>query len=168
MTRRRAKAPSQRQLRVGEQIRHILSQQLAHGGLRDPELAEASITVSEVRVSPDFKNATVFVAPFAGPPGEALLPALQRASSFLRQQVGRELALRNTPALRFEADPSFDEAARIDDLLRQPRVRRDLEADQDSDAVEDSDGGEDSDAGEEDDPDAPHGDGEHGGRGDGE
>jgi len=126
MTRHRAKAPSQRQLRVGEEVRHVLSQQLAHGGLRDPVLRKASITVSEVRMSPDLKAATVFVAPFAGAGMAEVLPALERAGSFLRQQIGRELSLRFTPSLRFEADTSFDEAARIESLLRQPRVRRDL------------------------------------------
>lgn len=135
MTRSRAKAPSQRQLRVGEQIRHLLSEILARDELHDPELAQANVTVSEVRVSPDLKNATAFVSPFAGGSMEAVVQALRRAAPFLQGRLGAELNLRFTPRLRFEADRSFDEAARIEALLRQPRVRRDLEGDNDTDAA---------------------------------
>lgn len=153
MTRRRSKAPSQRQLRVGEEIRHALSRILARGGLRDPVLADAAITVSEVRVSPDLKNATAFVIPLAGgagEPGEAgtesietTVAALGRAASYLRGQLGQEIELRYTPQLRFEADSSFDEAARVEALLRRPRVQRDLqrpEGDEGEDAPSDAAG----------------------------
>lgn len=89
-------------------------------------LTEASITVTEVRVSPDMKNATVFVLPLMGSGAEDAIAALRRASSFLRGQVGREMTLRHTPQLRFELDRSFDEAERIEAMLRSPRVQQDL------------------------------------------
>ena len=132
MARRRAKAPSQRQLRVGEEIRHALSRILARGGLRDPELAEANITVTEVRVSPDLKAATAFVVPFGEPEAtDDVVAALTRAAPYFRGQLGGEIDLRYTPALRFEPDRSFDEAARVEALLRQPRVQRDIAGDGD-------------------------------------
>ncbi len=132
MTRRRAKAPSQRQLRVGEQLRHTLSQILARGELRDPELAEANVTVTEVRVSPDMKAATAYVLPFADGTPEDLAAALNRAAGYFRGQLGREIDIKYTPELRFAPDRSFDEAARVDALLRKPRVRQDLEGDPDA------------------------------------
>jgi ribosome-binding factor A len=132
MARRRAKAPSQRQLRVGEELRHALSRILARADVRDPELAGRSITVTEVRMSPDLKQATVYVLPFAEGTPEALVAALGRASSYFRGQLGREIDLKFTPELRFAADRSFDEAARVDALLRKPRVRQDLAGDPDA------------------------------------
>ena len=132
MARRRTKAPSQRQLRVGEQLRHTLSQILARGDLRDPELAEANITVTEVRVSPDMKAATAYVLPFADGTPEDLAAALNRAAGYFRGQLGREVDLKYTPELRFAPDRSFDEAARVDQLLRKPRVRQDLAGDPDA------------------------------------
>lgn len=129
MARHRAKSPSQRQLRVGEELRHALSRILSRGDLRDPELADANVTVTEVRMSPDLKAATVFVLPFAEGSPDQLVAALTRAAPYFRGQLGREIDLRFTPKLRFEADHSFDEAARIDSLLRQPRVRQDLAED---------------------------------------
>lgn len=132
MARHRAKSPSQRQLRVGEELRHALSRILSRGDLRDPELAEANITVTEVRMSPDLKAATVFVVPFAEGSPEALVSALTRATPYFRGQLGREIDLRFIPKLSFEADHSFDQAARIDALLRRPRVRQDLDGDPDA------------------------------------
>jgi ribosome-binding factor A len=132
MTRRRAKTPSQRQLRVGEQLRHALSRILARGDVRDPELAEANITVTEVRMSGDLKTATAYVLPFAEGSPEALAAALTRAAPYFRGQLGREIDLKFTPELRFEPDRSFDEAARVDRLLRKPRVRQDLVHDPDA------------------------------------
>jgi ribosome-binding factor A len=145
MTRRRAKTPSQRQLRVGEEVRHALSRLLAHGGTRDPELMAANITVTEVRMSPDLKTATAFVTPFGEADTARVLPALERAAPYLRSQVGQALRLRYTPALRFRADTSFDEAAHIDELLKSPRVQRDLadtqtEHDGDGKTAPDTDG----------------------------
>jgi len=126
MTRRRAKTPSQRQLRVGEEVRHALSRLLAHGGTRDPELMAAKITVTEVRMSADLKSATAFVTPFGEDDASRVMPALERATPYLRSRIGQALKLRYTPELRFKPDTSFDEAARIDALLRKPRVQRDL------------------------------------------
>lgn len=137
MTQRRDKTPSQRQLRVGEEIRHALSRILTHSGPRDPELMTANITVTEVRVSPDLKAATVFVTPFGETHHDRILPALQRATPYLRSKLGEEIRLRYTPQLSFKADTSFDEAARIDELLRKPRVKRDLENDNGTDGEED-------------------------------
>jgi ribosome-binding factor A len=127
MTRSRGSAPSQRQLRVGEEIRHSLVQIFARGELRDPELAEAAVTVTEVRVSPDLKAATVFVTPFGGGDAAALIKALKRAAPFLRRELARSAVLRVAPSLRFEPDRSFENATRIDLLLGNPAVARDLE-----------------------------------------
>ena len=122
-----AKTPSQRQLRVGEELRHALSRILLRGELRDPLLAEASLTVTEVRVSPDLKNATAFVVPLGGGDSGEVIGALNRASAFLRGQMGREVHLRHMPRLAFQADRSFDEADKINALLHEPRVQRDVE-----------------------------------------
>jgi len=124
-----AKAPSQRQLRVGEELRHLLSDVLRQGGLRDPVLATTSITVTEVRTSPDLKNATAFVMPLGGEASPEVLAALKRASPYLRREIGKKLQLRYTPNLSFQADYSFDEAARIGRALQDPAVARDLKHD---------------------------------------
>ena len=126
MSRSRARAPSQRQLRVGEELRHALSMILAEGSIRDPDLSGASITVTEVRVSPDLKNATAFVMPLGGSEVALRLAALRRAAPFLRGEIARRVNLRFAPRLTFEADRSFDEAGRVEELLRGERVRRDL------------------------------------------
>jgi len=135
MSRRQAKSPSQRQLRVGEQIRHTLADILAREELQDPALAGVSITVSEVRVSPDLEVATAYILPFSGEDQAGVVDGLRRAAPHLRRQLARAINLRHTPELRFRADTSFDEAARVDALLRSPRVQRDLanaEADNES------------------------------------
>lgn len=123
---RGAKCPSQRQLRVGEELRHALARILGRDGLRDPELAETAFTVTEVRVSPDLKSATVFVTPLGGAALEPAAAALNRASAYLRGQLAREIDLRHVPRLAFEADRSFDAAERIASILERPTVRRDL------------------------------------------
>ncbi len=123
-TRRRGAVPSQRQLRVGEVLRHALVEVLRESHIHDPDLAERSITVTEVRMSPDLKSATAFVMPLGGAAAESVLPALKRAAPYLRGQVARQLTLRHTPALRFEFDASFDQAGRIDTLLRGPTAER--------------------------------------------
>lgn len=132
----RGKAPSQRQLRVGEEIRHALSDVFMRGDIRDPVLAGMSLTVTEVRASPDLRNATAFVVPLGGEAsadrGE-VLKALKRVSPFLRSQIGREMHLKFTPALAFQYDDSFEEASHIDELLRSPEVARDLHHDDDED-----------------------------------
>lgn len=130
MSRHTSKAPSQRQLRVGEEIRHILADVLARGHFRDPELDGLTITVTEVRVSPDLKNATAFVTPLGGGEIKAVVKALKRARGFIRHEMARELTLRYTPELFFEADTSFDEAGRIDEILRHERVQHDLQHDE--------------------------------------
>ena len=128
MARSRGKAPSPRQLRVGELIRHELALLLNDGSAHDPILRSASITVSEVRLSPDIKNATAFVLPLAGQDREAILEALRRASSFYRRRLAEKVDLRYTPRLDFRLDTSFDEAERIERLLESEKVRRDIEA----------------------------------------
>ena len=125
-----ARPPSQRQLRVGEEIRHAMSAILARGDLRDPALQDVSLTVSEVRASPDLKNATCFVIPLGGGDASEIVAALKRAGPFLRGQLGREVRLRYVPRLSFQADRSFDEASRIDSVLRRPDVARDLAAEE--------------------------------------
>lgn len=122
-----AKEPSQRQLRVGEELRHALVQALERGHVHDPVLANHTITVTEVRISPDLKNATAFVMPLGGGDVDLVVPALERAASYLRREVGRQVRLRYVPKLSFKADQSFDEAGQIEDLLRSPEVQRDLD-----------------------------------------
>lgn len=119
---------SQRQLRVGELIRHALVDVLSRGDLHDPELTGASITVTEVRVSPDLRNATVFVLPLGGAKTAETVAALKRATPFLRRMIGQEMTMKFLPALSFVADTAFEQSTRIDDLLRSPSVSRDLAA----------------------------------------
>ncbi len=122
--------PSQRQLRAGELIRRSLSDILKRDGLRDPDLADVLITVGEVRCSPDLRQATVFVSPLGDNTAEGrnrLAAALNRASGRLRGEIGRQIRLKFTPELKFVADLSYDEAVRIEQILGDPRVRRDLE-----------------------------------------
>jgi len=126
---RRAKTgPSQRQLRAGELVRHALVEILRAETLTDPALADASVTISEVRVSPDLKHALCFVEPLGGVKAEAVVEALNRASKFLRGRLGHAIDMRFTPDLKFLHDESFDAADHISRLLDDPRVRRDLEA----------------------------------------
>ena len=124
-----ANGPSQRQLRVGEELRHSLAAILLRGELHDPDLAGVSITVSEVRPSPDMKHATVFVTTLNGDRMDVVLPALRRAASFLRGQVAKTVRLRHTPQLSFQADTSFDYAQKINTLLHQDVIARDLSDD---------------------------------------
>ena len=121
--------PSQRQLRVAEEIRHILARVLMRGELHDPAVAGVSVTVSEVRISPDLKNATVFAMPLSGKGVDDVLKGLNRSAPYLRSQVARALQLRYAPALKFIEDKSFDEAHHIEELLRSERVQRDLKSD---------------------------------------
>ncbi len=122
---------SQRQLRAGELVRHALVEILAREDLRDPELTGVSVTVSEVRASPDLKHMTVFVAPLAGGDARAIAEALKRCTGFLRGRLARVVALKYTPELHFEPDVSYDEARHIDELLESPEVKRDLAAHED-------------------------------------
>ncbi|WP_022727730.1 30S ribosome-binding factor RbfA [Fodinicurvata sediminis] len=127
MTRSSGKPPTQRQLRVGEQLRHQLSTIVNAGHARDPDLQGVNVTVSEVRVSPDLKNATAFVLPLGGQEVDPVVAALNRASAFFRKELGAQSDLRYTPRLSFQMDSSFDEAQRVEELLRRERVRRDLD-----------------------------------------
>lgn len=136
----RGKGPSQRQLRVGEELRHALSQVLQREGFRDPDLAGVILTVTEVRPSPDLRNATVFISPLGGGNTKAILAALHRASRFLRGEVAKRVHLKYMPDFSFKADTSFDEFAKIDAVLKDPSVRQDLHPDDD-----DGDGTEPSD-----------------------
>jgi ribosome-binding factor A len=120
--------PRQRQLRVAEEIRHVLAGVLMRGELRDPALAGVSITISEVRISPDLKNATVFSLPLGGEHVENVMKGLNRSAPYLRSQVGQALQLRYAPTLTFVPDRSFDEARHIEELLRSEKVARDLKA----------------------------------------
>ncbi|MBI5164447.1 MAG: 30S ribosome-binding factor RbfA [Magnetospirillum sp.] len=142
------KPPSQRQLRVGEELRHTLANVIERGDFRDPDLVGRGITVTEVRVSPDLKNATVFVVPLGGGDVAPLLAGLKRAKAYLRHEIATKVQLRAVPELRFQPDTTFDEASRLDSLLRSPDVRRDLEADdarevEDGRAVDAEDGRDD-------------------------
>lgn len=121
--------PSQRQLRVAEEIRHILARLLMRGDLHESAVAGVSITVSEVRISPDLKNATVFAMPLSGKGVEEVLKGLNRSAPYLRSQVAQEIQLRYAPTLKFVQDKSFDEAHHIEEILRSERVRRDLKSD---------------------------------------
>ncbi len=123
------KAPSQRQLRVGEELRHVIANIIERGDIRDPDIQGRAITVTEVRISPDLKNATVFVVPLGGGDVTPILTGLKRARPFLRHEIARMVELRAVPNLSFEPDTSFDEASKIDALLRSPEVRRDLGGD---------------------------------------
>ena len=128
--------PSQRQLRAGELIRHALVEVLREEEIHDPALKDVSVTVTEVRLSPDLKHATCFVEPLgAGLPDaptaghvEEIIKALNAHAKFLRGALGRHIDMKFTPDLRFRHDESFDAASRMDRLFDDPRVRRDLEA----------------------------------------
>lgn len=122
----RAAGQGQRQRRVGEELRHLIARMLRDGECRDPVLHDASITVSEVRLSPDLRNATVFVMPLGGAGAGEILPALRRAAPYLRGLAARDLALRYAPELVFALDETFDQAGRIAALLALPEVERDL------------------------------------------
>ncbi len=119
--------PSQRQLRVAEEIRHILAGLFLRHELHDPELASAEITVTEVRISADLKHATAFVSWLGRSDVDALLPALHRAAPFLRAQVAHAVRLKFAPDLSFQPDHALDHAMQIDQLLHSPEVARDLE-----------------------------------------
>lgn len=128
----RGSGPSQRQLRVGELIRRRLSEVLARGEVHDPELNAMSITVAEVRTSPDLKVATAFVMPLGGQNREAALVALRRNRSELRRAVSKALTLKFAPELRFHTDETFDHMDDTRRLFAEERVRKDIEAEDQS------------------------------------
>lgn len=118
---------SVRLLRVGEQVRHILSDILARGDVHDDVLASHFVSVTEVRMSPDLRHATVFVKPFLGKDEEVVLKALRTNTAYLQSEVARRVNLKYAAKLKFLIDESFDKGTRIDQLLRDPKVARDLE-----------------------------------------
>ncbi len=118
---------SQRQLRVGEELRHILSDVLRNGHFRDPDLADMVVTVTEVRVSPDLKAATAFIMPLGGRDAPKIIAGLNRAQAYIRTEAVRHINLRVAPSFSFRLDHSFDEAARVTRLLQQPAVRADID-----------------------------------------
>jgi ribosome-binding factor A len=125
---KQAKAgPSQRQLRVAEEIRHVLAGIFARHEFRDPELADADITVTEVRITPDLKHAFAFIARLGRSDAAVLLPALKRATPYMRGQVASKLRLRFATDLTFQPDTALDYAMKIEKLMHQPEVARDLE-----------------------------------------
>jgi ribosome-binding factor A len=117
--------PTQRQQRVAELVRHALAEILSRGDFQDDVLTRHVITIPEVRMSPDLKLATAYVMPLGGKDEEAVIKALDRNKKVLRQEVARRVNLKFAPELRFRRDESFDEAARIDALLRSEAVARD-------------------------------------------
>jgi len=124
-----AKPPSQRQLRVGELIRHKLAEMLSRGDIHDDVLASHVVTIPEVRLSPDLKLATAYVIPLGGSDTEAVIEALTRNKRFIRGEIANAVNLKFAPDIRFMRDESFEEASRIDALLASPKVRQDVDKD---------------------------------------
>jgi ribosome-binding factor A len=118
---------SQRQLRVGELVRHAFAEMLARGAVHDPVIQSHVITVPEVRMAADLRLATIYVVPLGGRDAEAVLAALERNKRFLRGEIARHINLKFAPEVRFQLDERFDEAERIERLLRTPAVQRDLD-----------------------------------------
>ncbi|MGB3319237.1 MAG: 30S ribosome-binding factor RbfA [Sphingopyxis granuli] len=118
--------PSVRVLRVGEQVRHVLSEILQRGDVHDDVLASHPVSITEVRMSPDLRHATVFVKPLLGRDEEAVLRALRTNTAYLQREVAHRIRMKYAAKLKFLPDESFDEASHIDKLLRDPKVARDL------------------------------------------
>jgi ribosome-binding factor A len=118
---------SQRQLRVGELVRHALADMLTRGDVHDPVLESHMITIPEVRMSPDLRLATIYVMPMGGRDAQAVIDAFERHKKFLRGELAHRVNLKFAPDIRFRIDERFEEAERIDKLLRSPNVKRDLE-----------------------------------------
>jgi ribosome-binding factor A len=140
MAKQRSKAPGQRQLRVGEEIRHALAWILERDTLRDPALAGVKVTITEVRPSPDLRHARVYVVPLGGGDATSILEGLKRVKPFLRREIARRVQIKYIPDLIFAADNSFDEAEHISRLLHKPEVARDLEPHEDEDPSENPSG----------------------------
>lgn len=128
MTRRRGQGPTQRQLRVGEEIRHAIADLIERGAMKDPKLRDVPVTVTEVRMTPDLRQAIAYVTPLGGGDAAEIVAALNHAAPFFRAQVAAAVRLRFAPEVSFCADPSFEEARKIDDILKRPHVRQDLAA----------------------------------------
>ena len=125
--------PSQRQLRVGELVRHALADMLTRGAVHDPVIQSHLITIPEVRMAADLRLATIYVVPLGGRDADAILAALERNKRFLRGEIARRINLKFAPDIRFRIDERFDEAERIEKLLRTPAVQRDLDSKSDDD-----------------------------------
>src|ERR1043165_6124668 len=123
--------PSQRQLRVGELIRHALAEMLSRGDIHDPVIEGHMITVPEVRMTADLRLATVYVMPLGGKDEKEVVAALERNKKFLRGEIAHRVNLKFAPEIRFRVDERFGEAERIEKILRTPEVRRDLESNRD-------------------------------------
>lgn len=119
--------PSQRQLKVGELIRHAIAEIFARGDLHDDMLAKHSLTVPEVRMTPDLKLATVYVLPLGGEGAEDVVAQLEKHKRFLRGELARRIKLKFMPEIRFKVDTTFEASRRIDELLASPKVARDLD-----------------------------------------
>jgi ribosome-binding factor A len=118
--------PTQRQLRVGETLRHALAEILVRGDIRDPDLMGVSVTITQVLPSGDMRHATAYCEPLGGKNADKIVAALNRHKAYLRGQMGHLIALKFTPELRFVEDTSFAEAERIENILKSERVQRDL------------------------------------------
>ena len=139
-TRRAAsQGPSQRQLRVGEMLRHALADVLRDNDIRDPELGGVSVTITQVKPSPDMRYATVYCEPLGGVNAKAIVAALNRHKGFLRGEMGHRIAMKFTPDLRFVEDESFAEAQKIETILKSPEVQRDLSTPSDDDDQDEED-----------------------------
>jgi ribosome-binding factor A len=132
-SRHESHGPSQRQLRAGELIRHALVEVLREEEIHDEAMSGVSVTVTEVRMSPDLKHAVCFVEPLGGGHAAEVVDALNRHGRFLRGVLGRHIEMKFTPDLKFVHDQSFDEAERMNRLFASPEVRRDLEHDDEDD-----------------------------------
>lgn len=130
---------SQRQLRVGELIRHALAEMLARGAVHDPVLEGHLVTIPEVRMSADLRQATVYIMPLGGRDVAEVIEAFERNRKFLRGEIAHRVNLKFAPDIRFRVDERFDEAERIEKILRTPRVRRDIERDIENTGGTDSD-----------------------------
>jgi len=131
-----SRGPSQRQLRVGEMLRHALADVLRENEIRDSELEGVSVTVTQVKPSPDMRYATVFCEPLGGQNAKAIIAALNRHKGFLRGEMGHLISTKFTPDLRFVEDESFAEAQKIETILKSPEVQRDLAANHDEEENE--------------------------------
>jgi ribosome-binding factor A len=133
---RSSKSASKRQLRVGEQLRHIISEVLSEGNIHDPEVSTTPVTVTEVQPSPDMRNATVYVVPLGGVNEEAVIKGLNRSSGFVQAEMARQLSMKFTPRLTFKKDASFEYGDHIDSLIRKTSAERssDQKSDPDSDS----------------------------------
>ena len=121
------KGPSQRQLRAGEQLRHIIAETMSRGHFHDEILLDANVTVAEVRVTPDLKQAKVYVMSLGGEDMDRILPALNEEAHVFQKEIGRQQSMKFTPKVKFVRDESFDEAQKIDDILRSVYIPEDDE-----------------------------------------